>query len=253
MRVIAVTTPHKKNHLLPCSLLGISFWALMSVNASLWAADCGVLHFQKNRSSKTNVHLNQCPSDTDLSLGTELELGVDARVWLESFKTNASDNNMQIMCQNKSSSPVKIKIAKPYLTWIEPLGFDQCNTWMNKKLTCLTTDAKIGLKCAITARSQIADKRQDNEGGAVIVRGFKKLKLISNSAIIEPDIQLCREILNINTPFALTATLKASGEVVNAAMPALELDPQFVGCALEALNNHNFPSVTVDTPINMKF
>lgn len=247
---------YKKQNTFPRRLLGLPFWVLMSVNASVLAAECGVLHFQKNRSSKTNVHLNQCPSDTDLSLGTELELGVGARVWLESFKTNASDNNMQIMCQNKSSATVRIKIAKPYLTWIEPLGFERCSTWsVNKPLTCQTTDANVGLKCAITPHKQVAIKSQDSEGGAVIVRGGgpKKLKVITYSSTIASDVQLCRDILGINTPFTVTATLTTNGAVVSAAVPAPELDPQFVGCALDALNTHNFPSVTVDTPINMQF
>ena len=58
---------------------------------------------------------------------------------------------------------------------------------------------------------------------------------------------------NVHAPFTLTAKLKATGEVIDAAMDASRLDPQFVNCALEALDNGHFPTVALDTPIKLKF
>jgi hypothetical protein len=141
----------KKNNSLRLSLLSIPFSGLMLASTHLLAAECGVLHFQKNRSSGTEVRHNQCASNTDLGLGTELELRENARVWLESPKTKPEDSSMQIMCQNKSSSPIKIKISKPFLTWIEPVGFTQCKVWVANRLTCkYAKHLDTVLICAIT-------------------------------------------------------------------------------------------------------
>jgi hypothetical protein len=253
--------PKKMIHALKCCLLNLLWWGLLLANAPLQAANCSVLRLQTIRSSGTDIIDNACDTETDLAVGTLLELQAGTRLWLETPETNLNAASFQIICQNQSSSSLKIRIKSPFLPWIEPVDTVQCNAWINNRLVCSQDrNPKAALLCAIAQRARnlpIPDMQQKT---SVTMRGVTNPTITQSpqasrqwADFAKSGIDLCRKITNAYEPVTLTWRINTTGETVSASIAATTVDQQLADCALEALKNTHFPSVMHELSVTYKF
>lgn len=238
-----------------CLFLGGSL-----LTSSNLLAGCAVLNLHKMRSSDTYVTNNRCSNATDLSLASVVELQAGTRVWMESPETAQNAATFQIICQNNSLLPVKIKVAQPFLPWINPLNISHCNSWVDNRLVCKQTeDQNVALLCAIAQKPSNNNIRAIQLKTSLTMRSTNQATSLSEddlrkwAEIAKPGISLCRQIVDTQEPITLSWTIKASGEVFGATLAEAVANKQFAACALEALENSDFPEVVKDLSITFKF
>lgn len=243
-------TQFKKNDALKAGLLSITF-VVMTLSHSVSLADeCGVLRYQSRHSGVVKPP-NKCPNPDDLALGDVLALKESGRVWLEN-----QDKSLQMVCMNYSNSSVKFKVMHTISPWIEPINLPACDK-APELVTCKKSN-EIVLKCWITGRPKIREEDSSISliNASINLRSVDTTeKPIINSAYVEPDIDLCRKIFDIKDSFTVNGMVKSkhAGEVIIAKIVPNNLNPQFISCVQEALNNGYLPFIENDTPLKMNF
>jgi hypothetical protein len=242
---------HNLRHHFLSLLLGLLF-----IDNVVLATECGVLHLQATRNQGITINHNACNSATALAVEAILEIPAGSRLWLESPATVSDAVTFQLICQNKSSAPLKIKVKRPVSPWIEPLGV-ACNAWIDNRLVCSKDHADTALLCVIAEKTRprvahtIQPKTSLTMRGGFSQQSPDDLQQWAN--FVKPGIDLCREILNAQQPITLTWTIKPSGQILDASVAESALDKQFAACALEAVANSHFPAVTHDESVTFEF
>lgn len=241
-------------------LLNLAFGSL-----DLLAAECGVLKLQKNRSQGANIVKNSCVNTDELSVEAILQIQAGARLWLESESSLQDSGNFQIICQNKSSEPFRIKVNSAILPWISSDGTAQCNSWVNDRLECNGLDTeKKALFCAIAQIKKPPVAQTMERKTSITMRGLNKDKPLSDTedaqvdinqwvSYIKPEIDLCRKLFQTLQPITLSWKIKASGEVTGTTIKEPGIDNQLADCAIEVIENFSFPLFNKDTQITFSF
>jgi hypothetical protein len=243
------------------------FVALLSTlffsNVSLLYAECKILQFQNMHSQGLNVSNNRCSSATDLSLESIIEMQGGARLWLETSQSSQNVTHYQIVCQNQSPAPTRIKLTSPNSPWVTPIDFTNCSNWVTGRLTCNAPgQQEAALLCVIAEKPENSAVYKIQLKTSLTMRGIKP-KTETKPAIetskwadfAKPNVGLCRIIVNSNQAVRIQWTIKASTGKVSSAtvLEPPTVDRQFAACALEAVENTHFPTVPYDVSLSSTF
>jgi len=244
---------------------GMLFSSLLVAASGATATECGILRLQKARSSGTDVVINKCHGSENLAVASILQLRSSSRVWLESISDASSAAKFQIICQNESSSPVKIKVASAFLPWIKPEGFINCNAWTNDRLECKEPGSdRIALVCAIALKKMyvatheiqrnasvtMRDIHEPDNGRTLTDREAKQLESIIENKI-NPKIKLCESLFDQEV--AIVWTIRSTGQVTNTSIAENTREDQFANCALKVIEAYTFPSFSNDIQMYTSF
>ncbi len=249
------------------SALSVSIICGLSTGTfAVQASECGVLKLQKNRSPGTAIVNNSCNESALLAEETLLQLPAESRLWLESIESSSSTENTQIICQNKSSQSVDIKVNSALSPWISPEGLAQCSQWSNGRLECHASNSdKNNLFCASASIKKPPTLSKPEQKTSLSMRGLKssiakattpaEQQQILNQWInyLKPEIDLCRKIYQISQPITLSWKIKASGEITETSVKETLTDKQFADCAIEVIQNFEFPTFNKDTQVTFSF
>ena len=229
---------------------------LLLGHSSLGAAECGVLKLQKSRSLGTSIAQNNCTNDSELSVESILKLPAGGRVWLESTSSLQDSERFQIICQNKSTGPLNIKISGAIYPWLRPENA-QCKDWVNDRLECneLKSDKK-ALFCSI-AQIKTPSSLPMGRTTSLALRGLQH-KTNQNeveqwSSYIKPEIDLCRKLFASSHPITLSWKINSSGVASAAEIKEPDIDNNLAECAIEVIENFKFPKVEKDTQVTLSF
>jgi hypothetical protein len=230
------------------------------------ASDCGVLRFEKARSNGADILSNSCQDAENLALDSVLQIGLRSRVWLESMANSKNASKFQIICQNESALPVKIKVNSAFLPWLKPdEGFIKCPAWTHDRLECTDTENnKAAFVCAIALKKIFLASHQIQRTASVIMRnggGDQKGQSLSDIEVellheilengVNPKINLCENLFN--KEISIKWIIETGGHVTQASILNNNQDDQFSRCALKAIETYTFPSFPAQIQITTSF
>jgi len=242
--------------------------ALLSSNLLLLNAcavtQCGVLQLQKVAKPGVDVSNNIC-TGSDMALDSIVHLKPDTSVRLVSSSGKPGAAGNQIICQNQSSFPLKIRIASAALPWIQPeQDLIHCGGWLNDRLECNSLRGdKTALVCAISEKENTIISRGDLTKIPPRMRSLQsdnpdfemeqqKVKDVLQSYVI-PKIEQCQKNNPSDQVLTLTWKIKANGVVTGTTLPENISEDEFVDCAIEVIEDFVFPSFPKEIQVTYKF
>jgi hypothetical protein len=254
MSILNKKKTHSRLFLSAAFLLSI----LVLVN-SCAVNQCGVLQLQNVAKPGVAVSNNSCKG-SDLALESIVNLQADASVRL------VSTSEHHIICQNKSSFPLKIKVTSAASPWIRPEQYHiHCNDWLNGRLECNEARSdKIALICAVSEQENAIGLHKNSTNTSRKMREplpgnddmeLERLKVIEVlKNFIIPKIEQCRKDYPSDQVLTLAWTIKANGVVTDTAIiPENIRDDKFVGCAVEIIEDWIFPPFQKEIPVSYEF
>jgi len=253
----------KRNHCRFTFTSALLLSNLFFVNACAFT-QCGVLQLQKAVKPGVTVSNNRC-TGSDIALESIIYLQPDTSVKLvsPSGKPGAAEN--QIICQNQSSFPLKIRIASAALPWIQPeQDLIHCGGWLNDRLECNSLRGdKTALVCAISEKENTIISRGDLTKIPPRMRSLQsdnpdfemeqqKVKDVLQSYVI-PKIEQCQKNNPSDQVLTLTWKIKANGVVTGTTLPENISEDEFVDCAIEVIEDFVFPSFPKEIQVTYKF
>lgn len=228
------------------SFSGTLLLSLLVVN-SYASNPCGVLRLQKLPKPGVDIINNQCINN-QLALASVLQLQPDASVRLESSSGDSEAPRVQIICQNKSSLPLKIKVTSASLPWIQPeQNFIVCNDWVNGRMECnKLKSAKKVLICAIPLKMRTGPPGQATNMEIEEVNYELKKKVV-------PKIEGCRKEFPSDQGLTLSWTIKSNGVVADTAISQDINKDEFVECAVDVIEGSIFPQFDNDILFTHEF
>lgn len=206
------TTRNIKSVFLKTTLLMTALFA-----GSVTAAECTSLRLIATRNAGVSVNDNACKEDLKIAVGTQLDVSAGSRLWLKS----APDENgitSQLICQNRGSDTVKVSINSASLPWIKAENLNNCGEWVANKLSCESNDGqKNSFFCALaTSKPMIVDvmpKPTTSFKMRSTVPLFKGRKVEDIIKDITPEVELCKDLYDINSPIKVTWMVSKLGQV----------------------------------------
>ncbi len=237
-------------------LVGLSFFVMAFVVGKARASECEIVQFLNNKSQAIQVKRNSCLSNDKVSLGTSFVISSGGRLWLKVNATEETD--FQLICQNRGVKAVQVKYYSPFLPWIKPEGVGKCDAWVNNKLSC---DEKNGAKntfiCAIavikrpeylqvTTLERTTSVKMRNMGQ---VNQNMEMKLETKPAniqavtkAIQSEVNLCRNLYNVNQAVNASWELDTSGRVARLSVENSNLlRAEFLSCIESAVQGFAYP------------
>lgn len=246
------------------STLSVSMLLGLSAEITIVHADeCGVLKLQINRSPGATVTHNACSEAPFLAIDAIVLLQAGSRVWLESVAASNPEKT-QIICQNKSTRAIEIKINSDVSPYINPEGLTQCTQWTNSRLECHDSNNN-DLFCASAQIKKLPAVTALQQKTSISMRGFKSLhhKALTSKdpqqelnqwiTYLKPEIDLCRKTYQVTQPITLSWKIKSSGQVTEMTLKESITDKQFADCAIDVIQNSDFPTFDHDTQVSFSF
>lgn len=239
--------------------------SLLAVAFNISASECGVLRLQRAISAGTEVVNNACNDAENLAVESVVQLATDARAWFESISHSSGAARFKVICQNLSSTPVKIKLVSSFLPWLQPDERFDCGAWTNERLECKEPAVKRpGLVCAIAAKKMFIATHEIQRNTSVVMRSkdksargglldgqeMRQLESIIDSQI-NPKLKLCENWFGQG--LTISWTIKADGQVANTAIVENVGSDEFALCALKAVESHVFPAYSTDVQVQSTF
>jgi hypothetical protein len=227
---------------------------------------CGVLQLQKAVKPGVTVSNNRC-TGSDIALESIVYLQPDTSVRLVSSSGKPDAAGNQIICQNQSSFPLKIRIASAVSPWIQPeRDLMQCSNWRNDRLECNTLRSdKTALICAISGKENanilegnlkktLPKSRSIQIDNPDLEIEMEQVKVddVLKSYII-PKIEQCRKNYPSDQVLTLAWTIKSNGVVTDTNIPKNISKDKFVGCVVEAIEDWIFPSFPKEIQVTYEF
>ena len=155
----------KKTHCRLALSAALLLSSLLLVN-SCAVNQCGVLQLQNVAKPGVDVSNNRC-TGSDMALESIVNLQSDASVRL------VSTSEQQIICQNQSPFPLKIRVTSASSPWIRPeQDLIHCNNWLNGRLECNESRSdKMALICAISEQENVIGLRGNSTKTSPKMRG----------------------------------------------------------------------------------
>lgn len=242
------------------------FFSLHFTDSSAVARGCVALTIQQDRSPGASIIQNDCDDLSSLSLGAMLQMNGGARLWLKSISDKQLNSGFQIICQNKSLSPLQIEVSSSFIPWIKPKNLAQCNNWEGDRLICnQSSNGNPVLYCAIAKIKNLDVAHVIQRKTSVTMRGIygqgglqpldksESEKLEKSIEFIKSEVDLCRKVFQTAMSIHIAWTISADGEVINAASRENGGQKHFAECALEAVEHFNFPMFSKDIQISYTF
>jgi len=228
-----------------------------------FATECRVLRLQKTHHEDVNVFNNACHDPTSLSLQSVIEIQGGTRLWLEKISLVDETDHFQIICQNQSQTPLKIKLSSPFLPWITPLNFPNCQNWEGSRLTCQKNGQDGTALLCVIAKKQPSRASAETQLKTSLVMRETKTPLTANTSadqkledLVKPGIDLCRKLVNTQRAITISWRLGANGLIVAKSLTkpfTLPEDQIFTDCALEVFETTNFPPVSKEMTLTSTF
>jgi hypothetical protein len=245
------------------ALSGALLSSLLLVN-SCAVTQCGVLQLQKATKPGVAVSNNRCTS-SDMALESIVYLQANTSVRLVSSSRWPFASGHQILCQNQSSFPLKIKVTSAASPWIRPeQDLIHCNDWLNSRLECNASwSDKMALICAISEQENVIVLRGNLTITSPKMRSpqpdnvdmeMERLKVdevLKN--YIKPKIEQCRKNYPSDQVLTLAWTIKSNGVVTDTPIPENISEDKFVDCAVEVIEDWIFPPFQNDMPVAYEF
>lgn len=220
-----------------------ALYAGLLMASHVMAAECGQAKLVEAGSTNVSVSKNTCTDNSQISLGSVLELSSGSRMWLK-FNPSARGETFQLICQNKSSGAVKVNVTSTTDPWVKPEGIKSCEKWKNNKLSCESNSGeKNSFFCALAKAkvdtSDAASKMAMTT--SVKMRGVLPIPAVTVSAddiiaSIKPEIELCKTLYNVTDQVEMSWTV-SSGKIqdLNVSNPNSDL----VSCMGDAAKQTN--------------
>ncbi|MDO9138852.1 MAG: hypothetical protein Q7U38_00805 [Methylobacter sp.] len=236
------------------NLFLISAVLLLGQMTVVQADECGTLRYLSNKSNGVAISGNTCNSVDDIALGSEFNLSPGARLWFKA--TDAGLNATQGICQNRSATPIRIRVDSDQLPWIKPTDVADCSAWAANKMTCGSA-----LSCVIAtagAGSTAPEERTtsvrmrtvplfgDSDKTEPPQNNEEDLKQSILSAM-QPDVNLCRAINPANPPVKFTWQVDTSRQVnkLNSTTEGrYHADQAFIGCLTAIIKDFSYPPLS---------
>ena len=233
---------------------------------ALQASECGFLKLQKNRSLGATVSENACADPNDLGVDTHIQIAPGSRAWFEVLAESAANTNTQIICQNKSATPVDLKVVGTKLPWITVPEPFHCQAWTHEHLVCSTDGSdKNALLCAqAQIKKTELQQKPEQQHTSLAMRGLKapkpKSELTNDQNLLKqwlvrlkPQIDLCRKTLQIEQTLTLNWKFTDTGKMTEATVKEADLNQAFVDCALEGVKGVQAPQLSKATDFAYSF
>jgi len=216
--------------------------------SSLYAAECEYLQFLKNKSPGTQIVSNDCPVSGGLAVGSQLELVAGARVWLKAFYDK--DNDQQLICQNRSQGAVHLNIISTTMPWVQVENIKRCQDWDKNRLNCIITQQqKFFCISGIIKKPLHLAKRQERTT-SIVMRSLSIDKQNKNSNDLsyiekavndmQPEIDLCRHLLQAQSPVELIWNVNISGKAVDISILTDGQD-EISSCVRDIIASYSYP------------
>jgi len=222
------------------------------------AEECDLIQFIENKSPGSEVLTSNCSKNSTLSLNSQLSIAAGGRLWLESY-LNKSLIKQQLICQNRSKQPIQLEITGLATPWVEVKNISNCDNWIKNRLSCdISTNEKffcITGNLKQTAPVNVKQERTtsvsmrgiNDEPKAVKVTNKKQSSFVSEEAYInaaitkmQPEINLCRELLDSNTPIEIFWNIKAPNKIRDLTL-LTEKNDELGSCMQDVIANYPFP------------
>lgn len=244
-------------------ILQFFFLLLFLYCTNLSASDCGVLQFLKNKSHGVSIQKNACEKQTNIAIGTKIDLTPGARIWLKSFAKPDLDHHFQVICQNKSSFHVKLEVSRMFLPWMNPVNLDRCSSWIDNKLTCEDQNGNANrFFCAIASiknpQHLIANEIERTTSVKMRTVDFNKGYPLAMKDLIEifkPEISLCRYLYQTRQTIDIKWTINDLGKVEDIAVSQIKSGKNslFMECVEAVVKSYKYPVLAKNTNYSHQF
>jgi len=240
-------------------LSGICIIGLSLHSSLVTAGECKFIELVKSKSSGTEIVKSRCSNENGLTIAGQLSLAAGGRAWIRSGHKEASAHQ-QVICQNKSLATIDLKITQLQAPWISVTNIENCNTWSKNRLSC---DIAQGQKlfCIRAELKQPISRRQAQERTtSVAMRSITQNKKISSGlqalsgglvadirtlrntlnieiAMLQPEIDLCRQLFQTEKNIKLLWNINTLGEVSESSVLNSEAD-NFGSCLNTIISTH---------------
>jgi len=229
---------------------------LISQSYSVTATECNFIQLLKNKSPGSEVIQSKCTEENTLSIANQLSIVAGGRLWLRSG--SADTLKKQVICQNKSLSPVYLEISGLEAPWISTPELDECDTWTNNRLNCeiapggkfFCISADLKLPRAINQKqerttsvsmrkpSSINQLTEQKENSYLLAEDPYILVVIAD---MKNDIDLCRQLFESQAVIEMFWMVKPPNKITNLTLSSEE-DVDLGACMRDIVANFDYPN-----------
>lgn len=242
------------------ALLRLNLFLYVSCTGLVYGAECGVLRFMENKSNGVQVLSNSCGSNTDIAIGSQLNLTPGARLWVKTPLHSGAGKHFQAICQNRSSAQIAVSVSSADSPWLSAEGLQNCSAWIDNKMSC---DGSRGepqaLYCVIAEIVAMAPQTQAaaERTTSVTMREIKLSKPTSNAApfdktqiiaALQPEADLCRSLYQPSNSLRVDWIIDAEGNIVSAIPISQggrriidDANRRYADCVLAVIKDYPYP------------
>lgn len=230
-------------------ILSLSFIA-----QTVSATECGVMQFKADKSRGVQVLKNNCQNNRGVSLGTDFKLLPGARLWLKSGANTDAGRHFEVICQNRSQTPVSINVSTMFIPWIDPTGLNNCSGWIDNKLICDDLQGnhqRFYCVIAAIAEPDYSTTRTIERTTSVKLRKInpgsqQPVTMQVVAPALTPEIELCRDLYEMTLPVTVKWFFDTSGHVLEADVDFENFDkqPLFADCVQTVVKTFAYPLIS---------
>jgi hypothetical protein len=228
-----------KQRSMPIILTAILVNGALQTNALASTDACGQARLADGT---VGVHVTQntCGDKSRISAGSNLELSTGSRLWLK-FDPSATGESFQLICQNKSTSSISVNLVGTDSPWIAPQGVKSCSQWgIDNKLSCHGIHGERDIFfCAIASNKTTLPADAPKPSTSVKLRGSlpEPVSVEDMIKIIDPEIQLCKNLYGIKSRIEMMWTITSSGMIKDLQVNSEHKD--LIDCVESVANRAN--------------
>lgn len=228
------------------------------------AQECGVIKFMQDKSRGAALISNDCEQHSAMGIGSTVALAPNGRLWL--YINAGSDNNFQMICQNRHATAVNVIVNSLTSPWLEPQGLTNCAMISKSKLVCDSERKKNVFFCAIAAiKPTTISANTIERTSSVKMRSIftmteqteKTNKPELDLEEIKADINLCRNLYQNDSALDVSWMLNKSGQINNLSIDVNGVesaqDKDLGDCVAAAVFSSPIINVEQDTVYNIHF
>lgn len=237
---------------------------ILSFQITAQAEECGVIKFLQDKSRGAAITSNDCEQHSALGIGSTVALAPNARLWL--YINDGSDNNFQMICQNRHTQAVNITVDSLTSPWLAPQGLTNCTMKSKSKLVCDSEQKKNVFFCAIaaikptTVSANTVERTSSVKMRSIFTMTDKSEKSNKQELDLEgikAEINLCRNLYQNDSALDVSWMLNNSGQISNLSIDVNGVesaqDKELGDCVAAAVFSAPIINVKQDTVYNIHF
>lgn len=239
---------------------------LISQSYSVTATECNFIKLLNNKSPGSEVLQSKCIEENTLSIANQLSIAAGGRLWLQSG--SAVTLKKQVICQNRSLTPIRLEISELQAPWISTPELDECNTWTNNRLNCeIAPEQKFFCLSAELKLPRSINQKQERTT-SVSMRNLKPSSANqstdqSNLSVEDPyihavisgmqnDLDLCRQLFESKTVIEMFWVIKPPKKITDLTLLSEE-ESEIGACMRDVVANFSYPNTEENISFAQEF